>query len=61
MDIQLNIQTNLVFAIIGALLFWQTMKLWFNHRRNNKQWKDLTQSDWLTNSGSKTWSSPPDI
>ena len=32
MNIQLNIQSNLVFAIIGALLFWQTMKLTYKHR-----------------------------
>ena len=31
MDIQLNIQPNLVLAIIGALLFWQTMKLTYKH------------------------------
>jgi len=41
MDIQLNIQPNIVFAIIGALVFWQTMKLTYKHRQDKTRWQEI--------------------
>ena len=40
MDIQIGIEPNIVFAIIGALLFWQTTNL-VAKQRKNKQFNDL--------------------
>lgn len=40
MDIQLGIEPNIVFAIIGALLFWHTTNL-FAKQRRNKQSNDF--------------------
>lgn len=40
MDIQIGIEPNIVYAVIGALLLWQATNL-FAKQRKNKQFNDF--------------------